>query len=254
VTEQSVVRAQGFTHAEMVGAIERAGTRFVALVRSLDSRDGALPVPGLEWNVAQTAAHLIGIMMRGTGDRRRAATVQELGALNELQVTEIGEDDPAKIADLLDARLSRQLAMLGAATGDEPFELHAGLHADVKTALSYELWDFLLHGFDIARATAREWTSDPADAAIDVVGVLPALGPWVRPEVESGGRKRLEFAFPQRDDAVTVEVGDGAYAVALGAREGVEELDPVDTLLALSKRSASTHELVRELASCYLPT
>src|SRR6516225_3926402 len=152
-----VVRSEGFTYEDMVSAVARSGHHFVELVRSVESEDAAKLVPGLEWTVAQTATHLIGIVMRGTGDRRRAATVEMLGDLNMTQITELGEDDFPRLADKLEERLEHQLSLLARATGDEPFELHTGLLASVKTALSYELWDFLVHGHDISRATERWW-------------------------------------------------------------------------------------------------
>lgn len=251
---QGVVRSEGFTHTEMVSAIERTSSRFIALLRSLDLADGRRPVPGLDWNVAQTAAHLIGIVMRGTGDRRRAPTVQELGALNMMQVTEIDEDDVSVVADLLEKRLEGQFQLLALATGDEPFELHAGLHASVKTALSYELWDFLVHGYDISRATGREWTIDASDAALDVVALLPALEPWLREDVRAGVHKRVSFTFSQIEQAVVVEAGGGWYRVELTGKGSAPEVDPVEILLALAQREPSSNPEIGELASWYLPT
>jgi hypothetical protein len=238
----------------MVTAIERTGQRIVSLVRSLELRDVGKPVPGLEWTVAQTAAHLVGIVMRGTGDRRRAATVEGLGDLNMVQITEISEEDPCGIADKLETLLGRQLALLPRATGDEPFELHAGLFASIKTALSYELWDFLLHGHDIACATGRGWTIDPSDAALDVLAILSPLEPWLHQEIRSGTTKQLRFTFPQIWQAIVVQVGHGRYHVGLEEGKTARELDPVETLLALAQRKQSSDEVISELSSWYLPT
>lgn len=249
-----VVRSEGFSYPEMVTAIERTGRRIVGLVRSLELQDAGKPVPGLEWTVAQTAAHLIGIVMRGTGDRRRAATVEKLGDLNMIQITEIADEDPSGIADKLEALLNRQLSQLPRATGDEPFELHAGLFASIKTALSYELWDFLIHGHDIARATGRGWTIDPSDAALDVLAIIPALEPWLRQEIRSGATKLLRFTFPQLWQAIVVQVGNGRYHVGLEEDNTARELDPVETLLVLAQREKSRDEVISELSSWYLPT
>jgi uncharacterized protein (TIGR03083 family) len=251
-TDHRVVRAEGFTHADMVDAIERTSARFVELLRSLEPADAKRPVPGLDWDVAQTAAHLVGIVMRGTGDRRRAPTVQELGDLNKQQIHEIDLDDLAAIADLLEARLEQQLALLPHATGDEPFELHAGLFASVKTALSYELFDLLVHGHDIASATGREWTIDPADAALDVLAALPALEPWLRPEIRDGTRRRVSFTFPQIRHTINVQTGGSVYVVSLDDAPAAT-VDPVEMLLAISGRKESSDPTVRELASWFLP-
>jgi hypothetical protein len=249
-----VVRAEGFSYAEMLSAIEQTGGAFVALIRSLDMSDGPKPVPGLDWTVAQTAAHLIGVVTRGNEDRRRVPTIEQLGALNMAQILELGEDDLSVIAGTLERLLHGELTGLATATGAEPIELYGGLVASLKTALSYELWDFLVHGHDISRATHRPWSIDLSVAALDVLAILPALEPWLHPDVRTGTVKQVAFTFPQIRHAILVRAGDDSYLVELEAKGTEREVDPVAMLLAISHREPSSDALISELASWFLPT
>lgn len=252
VEPSAVVSSEGFSKEQIAEAVERATGRFVDLLRSLDATDAGKPVPGMEWDVAQTAAHLNGIVLRGIGDRRRAPSVAELGALNLKQIEELDERDLKKIADILEESLQTQFSLLPHATGDEAFELHAGLYADLRTALSYQLWDFLLHGVDIASATGRAWTIESADAALAIQAVLRPLEPWVSAIARAGSPKRVVFTFEQIAPAIAIAIGDGEYRVDLveGAPEAVS-VDPVEMLLALSRRAASPDPFLVEIASWF---
>lgn len=253
----------GARMGEMAKAIEEAGAQFVALLRSLDADDGGRPVPGLRWTAAETAAHMLTIVRRGTGDQRRASSLEGLAALNDQCVAEVEARDVHEIADALEQELARLGRGLGRLDDDAAasirVELHAGVTTDVAAAVSYILFDLLGHGWDIAGATGRPWAVDPALAALDLHACLPILVPWVKASVLDGPGQRLALGFPTDADAVVVEAGDGAYSARDEPRQSVAEVtevaevDPVETFLALAGRAPATTAPVQRLASWFEP-
>jgi hypothetical protein len=167
------------------------------------------------WSRRRGAAHLVGVLGRSIGDARRGETLQGM---------------------------------------HEPFPLHAGVVAEASAALSYGVWDFLVHGFDIANACEREWPMPPVHAARALRAGLPAIRPWVEPEVLDGPRQRVVVAFASGGEALALEVGEGRYGAELadpGAADA--SVDPVEALLAISRRVPARHPLVARLAGWYQP-
>lgn len=239
---------------EMREACDAAVARFVAMLRALPEETGALPVPGMDWTVAETAAHLVGIVGRGLGDLRRGATLAELHELNARCIAEVETRTLSDIADRIEADWSSGAPLRAAARGDEPFPLHAGVVAEVAAAISYGVWDFLVHGFDIARATGYAWRIDPEEAARVLRAALPALRPWIRDEVIAGSEQRLVVTFSTGGPALDAVVGGGRYEVALtDAEEADAAVDPVHTLLAVSGREPARDPLVQRLADWFQP-
>lgn len=251
-----VVRAEGFGLAEMVEALEAAGTLFVGLLRSLDPSDGDRPIPHMTWNVAETAVHMLTIIRRGLGDRRRADSVDGLGELNDQAIAEVTERRLAAIADLIEADTRTYVDMLRAAPAerieDQVVRLHVGVRADIPTALSYQLFDFLAHGRDIALPTGRPWTISEQHATLVLRACLPAFRPWVLDEVVGGPERRAAFTFPGLDHALVVRAGDGTYEVYPASRDQAEaEVDPATMFLAICGRLASDHPFIRGFSSWF---
>lgn len=240
---------------DMCAAYERATGAVVDLLRDLPPDAADLPVPGLDWDVADTAAHLVTIVGRGLYDRRRGETLQGMHELNAIGIAEVDSRDLKAIADRIEADVARGSAGRAKLQGDEPFALHAGVVAEVSAALSYALWDFLVHGFDIARACGRDWPMPAEDAARTMRAGLPAVRPWVRPEVLDGPRQHLVLAFAADTDALSLEVGEGRYVVEPAPFEaaGGAVVDPVETVLAVSGRVPARDPLVARLAEWYQP-
>lgn len=253
-----VVRAEGFGLGEMIQMLEEAGGQFVSLLRSLDGSDGDRPIPNMTWTVAETAVHMLTIVRRGLGDRRRSDSVEGLAELNDQAIAEQAERGIDAIADLIEADLRAYVELLRAAQADriesQVVRLHAGVRADVPTALSYQLFDLLAHGKDIATPTGRPWTISEKHATLALRASLPALRPWVLDDVLQGSDHRAAFTFPGFDRALVVCVGGGAYEVLLAGRDQAEaEVDPACMFLAISGRLSPDDPFIRRVASWFRP-
>lgn len=253
-----LVRAEGIDFDAMARAVRKAGAHFVSLLKELAPADGATSVPGLEWTVAETAAHMLTIVRRGTGDMRRSDSLPGLAALNDRCIDEVETRDPAEIAAALEhelERLTRGLARMDATTAESmAVVLHAGVTTNVPSALSYVLVDLLVHGLDIARATQHDWSIDPTQAALGLHACLPLLAPWVKDAVRSGPPQRMAISFPGDEEAVVLHVGEGTYAAQNEARRAdADEVVPVDALLAIAGRAPAQSPTVARLAAWLEP-
>jgi len=266
---QDIVRADRVSYADMVEAIDSVGNAFISQLCVLHPNDGERPVPQLEWTVAETAVHMLTIVRRGLGDRRRSETIPGLAVLNDECIAEVGTRVPLEIADALTEDKARLIRILRGQTAEfareRSFPLHAGLLTDIPTALSYMLFDFLAHGLDIARGIGQEWQIRPEDAALALRACLPALGPWAKEEVVNGPAQEIALSFPGDGDPLVIQVGDGSYAAqSYGitssdnppemAVEVVSiEVDPVDAFLAVAGRASTRDPHVARLAGWFDP-
>jgi uncharacterized protein (TIGR03083 family) len=214
-----VTGERGVDRADVEDAVVAANARLAALVRSLTAADAATPVaatPG--WTAADVAAHVLTVHRRALGDRRRSATPEETGELNQLCLDETPERDPVVLADLLERDGPACVEVLRSLPTDLSFRFHGGTRTTVVPVTGVILGEVLVHGHDIATAVGRPWAIAPAEAALVLAAMAPMHDDWVAPD----GRDRL--------------------AAALRATP------PVDLLLALHGRAAATPELA-ELAT-----
>ena len=257
---ESTIRAERIDFNAMVDAIDRVGDQFIAQLYALDAEDGDRKVPGLTWTVAEVAVHMLNIVNRGLGDRRRADSAAALAELNDLCVSEVDTRVPAEIADRLAEDQATLLSVLRAHSPEKAetttFPLHAGLVTNIPSALSYMLFDFVAHGLDIARGTDRQWEVSPEHTALILHACLPVLGPWAQESVVTGPAQRVAIGFPGDGDAIVAEVGDGGYRAQNYSRDAIErvaEVDPVETFLAIAGRTPATDNVAGRLAGWFNP-
>lgn len=252
VSGSDVIRSRWVTLEQVQGAVSGAARDFAELLRSLGPDDADRPVPGLEWSVAETAAHVVSLLRRGD---RRAATLEELADLNAVQIGEMDTRDPLALADMLVSDVDAVMGLLAGLPAHVDIPLHMGLRADAATVCSYILADLQVHGHDIATATRRPWTIDEQRAGVTLLALLPAIRPWVDPSVVDGEPRAVAFHFTGFDEPLVVRAGGGAFDVSRTAPAGSERSDarPSAVLLAMARGRASGDPVADAFGSWFLP-
>lgn len=231
---------------DTLAALEAASARFVALVRSLDPEDGRRPVPDLGWTMAETAAHLVTVAGRLLGDRRRSATPEDTRRLNQECLDELAVRDVARLADRLEADLGVVVERVYPKVDFERrYPFHAGTTISGGGGAAFFLCELLVHGYDIAAATQRDWAIAAPEAQLAVRG--PAEF-WINVfESEAWGVLTVDLGeFPP----VALPVRPGTIAEA----DGSVRARPVELLLAeLGRQAPSDRRLAAVLAALPQP-
>ncbi len=184
---------------EACDAIESAASRVVALIRSASNLGDA--VPGLEWTVGETAAHLVGACrlyaeaiaggaqkwvapyLSGAQTARARVAEGNAGTLAEM-----AHDNAVSLAAQLDEAVGSFLKALAGhsshATVNTPW-WGEGQSRDLATLASIALGEFLVHGYDIARALRRRWSIDRAHASLVIDGAMSMIPDYVNPATAS---------------------------------------------------------------------
>lgn len=182
-------------HVRGFELVQHHTERFAAYVRGLDQSSLGTQVPGSEWTVGETVAHVQSVYLRYTTDLKRAETPEGVAALNAEDIARVGVDVAAAATTV-----TEQVAMLAELVphieADRRFPFHAGQHTTMAGGWGNLLGELLAHGDDIARATGRTFTIPSADTEVLWRFAAPLLQGWLRPEVaEVDDTWLLRFQF-----------------------------------------------------------
>ena len=234
---------------QVMAALRDASGRFIALVESLDTADATRPVPNLDWNVAETVAHVLTVVRHGFADRRRSDTAASVADLNQVVLEETPERDLAVLADLLrqDAHTAIDV-VFPKIPEDRVFPFHGGVTTTMTPALRIVLGEFLVHGYDVARAADRRWAITDREALLLAGNEL--LGAWVRPDAPTERYElRLGDAPPIR-----FEVSPRRLTLTDEPPDVVVTAEPVEFVLSFYGREAITDEGMLRLTSRFVPS
>jgi len=173
------------------GSLESTAGRVADVLRSLS--DSSAPIPNSEWTVREAAAHLTTMMAgyveiaTGTPGPIADFAPDTVAERNNQYIADIAESDPGKLAALVIEATSRFVEVTAGRPGEQELTyLITGIRIDLASLAGILLGETLLHGYDIARATAHPWPIDPADATLVLRGYAPIYGMVVNPETSRG--------------------------------------------------------------------
>lgn len=225
------------------GAAGSAANQLVALLRAGPGPHA--PAVG-HWTVRDVAAHVAGgaELYAGLvhGTRTAAATIEAVTELNDQIIgTLAGQDLPA-LTDRIDGAVAGLLAAADRHPDDPDVPWHAGLHLPLSTLLAVACGEYLVHGYDIARAAARRWPVPAEWARTVFLGLLPVVPHYLAPERAPGRPARYDIRLRGEHAArVVFRIEDGALAIrrpAAGQRVDCHiSADPWAFLLVLYGRT-----------------
>lgn len=175
--------AMTLTEAHSAGfeLVRQHTARFLDYVIGLDSVAAATRVPGSDWTVADTVAHVRSVVRRYTRDRGRADTHRDLASRNGDDIAESGVDIGAAATDIRE-----QIDFLSTVVGEiDParrFPFHGGQTVTLAGGWGNLLGELLAHGDDIARVTHTTFTIPSADLEVLWRFTGHLLAGWLRDE------------------------------------------------------------------------
>jgi hypothetical protein len=238
-------------------ALRNAAIRAAAMLGSVT--DPTVPVPGLEWNVTETAAHLVAEIedyagfVTGERDARdvlapsaAGSTPSQLSAAsNAQQVGERAGSDLGQHAHRLVPAVEHFIAAGSDRFGGERILTTNGLSMTVPLMTSTLLGELLIHGFDIARATRRPWPISSQDALQVIGGVMTMVPDYLDREKAAGLHLSYELRFrggPRYRSAID----DGAEVTEAGPKVDCWiSADPVAFLLIGYQRIGQWGQILR---------
>jgi Mycothiol maleylpyruvate isomerase N-terminal domain len=186
-------------------ALRQAAAATGELLGSIGDSRADVPVPGLAWTVAETAAHLVALLRQsaafasgtrdgaaeraalppsgGIGERLALANARELDRLSERRIP--------VLCQLLESSVDEYATLIAGRRDGVPVETIFGPE-DPAAMTAALVGEQLVHGFDLARAIGRRWTIDPEAARLTLTGLAPFLPYLVDAEAIRHVRARIE--------------------------------------------------------------
>ena len=214
------------------------------------------PVLG-HWGTAEVAAHLSHVIRLDTdavaGRVLPSATLTPKGVatVTDAELAADPERGHDALADRIELLLQDFLAA-AEAPADEHVTWLGGIRLPASAVACHLLEEVLVHGYDLATETTRDWTIAPAHAALVVVGavapIITAAGAtaFVNPRRAAGFQARLDVRLRGHDRlTITFDNGLTIGGEATGPVDAHVSADPASMLLLLLNRVRPAHLVLR---------
>lgn len=200
--------------------LRSAAGRAAAVIRA--AGEPGARVPGLEWTVAETAAHLVNefddYVAYAQGRKRVAVSdrspSQRNAVANAAQLSADPDRDLESLADRLGAAVDGFLAL---PPGEERVLVGNGVRMTRSTMTSALLGELLVHGLDVARASGQPWRIERGEALHVIAGVMEMVPDYLDRERAAGVRARFELRL-RGGPRYLVSVADQRAVVSSGGR------------------------------------
>jgi uncharacterized protein (TIGR03083 family) len=236
-----------------MAALHEASSRFIDLAAGVSPVQASQRVPWLDWTVGETVAHVLTVIRRGYRDPRRSASAEETAGLNQVCLEELEERDPTALAELLRTDVHTALDLVYPKIPDDrEFPFHGGVTTTMTPALHVVLGEFVIHGYDVARALGLPWPISDDEAMLLVPGEL--MGAWLR---EDAPDERYELRLGDHDP-IGFAISGGRLVVDETAPTsddvGIISADPLTMILTFYGRIPTSDPVLQRLLSRFVPS
>jgi len=196
------------------GALTETAQRLADLVGSLP--DATAPIRPGTWTVRECAVHLA-VEAEGCIELARGAPAPyvycDAASFNDegaAKIADVPETDPGRLARMLVDVVERWVEATANRRGDQPVDFW-GRPQDLSRLVALQLGEFVMHGYDIAKAVGRPWPIEASTARLALYGYSPCLGLCVAEDIDA---HTAGYLVEVRDGpALVVRFANGALSI-----------------------------------------
>jgi hypothetical protein len=184
-------------------AVEVLARRLGEILRTVP--DPTLPVSP-QWSIRDAAAHLLsgtGLyceLAAGNASPLAEFSSEALAKFNAERIADIGEPAVDVLAAELVAAVAEYADIATTRAADSPIRWHAGFEVTLAQLTGTLLGEYVLHGYDIARACPAVWPVPAEHAALTLYGYAPLTAAGTDPATNRShtGSYRLDLGLAGR--------------------------------------------------------
>jgi hypothetical protein len=230
-------------------AIDRLAAKVGADLANHPAETGR-PVPGLDWSVGETGAHLVtlidGVTRYVTGDLRPEGAIADMAALNRRRIDLLPDRHGGVLGRLLLEAVSELKDVTRDMGGDEPVPWYDPSRIELAIVLSVLVGELSIHGSDIARGLSLPDAIEREDALLVLPAIWEHFPYYLDPEAAAGFTGVFGIAV-RGAQPVRIEIADGVAAVSQlhGVVDCRITADPVAFVTVSYGRATSWSQILR---------